>query len=157
MKGLAVLVLTVLMIGCDVDNNNHGYGYDYDRITPLGIEYRNDGYAENGLTDYYLDKQFLKIYNCIQTQGAFDTPADPADVKFSIDLMVISVHQIENSNREARHYHDPSLIVILDRDSPYHITATKIALSHEYVHYILLQLTGWSSPEHVSAYFKLCY
>jgi len=156
MKHLMLVILILMGTGCDIDTNNHGYGYDYDRITDLGIEYRNDGYAENALTDEFLNKMFLQVYNCIQSKGQSTTPANPADVSFPINLMVVSVHQIGNTNKEAQHYSNPSLIVLLDKSSPYHITLTSTALKHELVHHILKQLTGWSSPEHISAYFELC-
>jgi len=156
MKAVLVLLILITVYGCDVDTNNHGYGFDVDTITELGIEYRNDGHAENALTETFLNEQFLKVYRCMKSYQLYDTNQSTTDIDFSINLMVISVHQIGNTSKEAQHYSDPSLIVLLDRDSPYHITPTGKALRHEYVHYILKQSTGWSSPEHQSAYFKLC-
>jgi len=156
MKTLLCVLALIIITGCDVDSNNHGYGFEYDTITSLGIEYRNDGHDQNALTETFLNDHFLKVYNCIRSYQLYNNTRPVNEPDFAINLMVVSVMQIGNTSKEAQHYSDPSLIVLLDRDSPYHTTNTGTALDHEYVHYILKQLTGWSSPEHHSAYFKLC-
>ena len=141
---------------CDINQQeNHGYGFSYDSETDLGIRYRNDGDPSTALTKEYIDAKLLDVYNCIQSSGTDYAPANPEDLPFNINLMVISVTNIEQ-DVQGRFFWNPDLILLLDRDRPYFYEPMNHTIRHEFVHYILKQTTGNPFAYHKSLFFNLC-